>query len=491
MLINARVLSDVFKFSPDGIIICDKHGDILSANNSVFPIFGYTPDELYSKNIEILIPDSIKSKHNSYLENYVKNPIPRQMSTNMRLKGKKKDGTNIFLSISLINSISKTNDLIIIVTVRDVSDYVKKSDDLEKVSYQLKDALKLSKLGHWELDLVKNELEWSEEVFDIFELSRESFKPTYEGFIELVYSEDREFLQRSFEDSIYNQIPYNIVHRYETPTGHLKFLRERGSNFYDNTGKIVKTIGTVQDVTEVQKQKILLNDYITKLENKNKELEEFTNITAHDLQEPLTNIIGLIQLLKNEWNEEFSDKKELENYLDYIEKGTDRMSKLIKALMETSRLGRLSIFDDIDCNQVIEEIKESMFVQLRKYNAKIISRKLPKIKGLPFEFSLLFQNLISNALKYSRKGVDPIIRISSHDQGPSWLFTVEDNGIGIEHENKDKLFKMFRRLHKQTEIEGTGIGLVQCKKIVELHHGEIWFESQPGNGTIFFFTVRK
>lgn len=487
----SKIFEDSFLASPDCILICNQEGLILRANNSVVQVFNYEINEIIGEQLEMLLPDSIKKKHKIYFKDYIKAPESRPMSTKMRLQGKKKNGDLTYLSISLTSGFDENNELFIIAVIRDINEIVHKTNYLEKLGQEHKEALQISKLGHWEFERLNEKLTWSEEVFDIFELSPEEFTPTQKGFLNLVHPDDREYCEKSFEDSINSEIPYNIVHRYVTPKGDLKFFRERGSNYYDDNKQFIKTKGTVQDITEFQNQKILLNNYIEKLEFKNKELEEFTNITAHDLQEPLTNIIGLIELLKMEWGENNSNKEELTNYINFIGEGAKRMSKLIKGLMETSRLGKSSQLEVVDCNIILEEVKMNLYSQIQKYDARIFSRDLPKVRGHMFELSLLFQNLISNALKYSRKGVPPFIEISFHDQGNSWVFKFEDNGIGIKPNDKDKLFKMFRRLHLQSDVEGTGVGLAQCKKIVELHQGEIWFESEFGKGTAFMFTLRK
>ncbi|MDP3471320.1 MAG: PAS domain S-box protein [Algoriphagus sp.] len=487
MPFNSAIYKNSFMCSPDGIVVCNIKGEIVLVNQSVSRIFNFTESELVGQKIEIFIPEPTREKHKDYFLQYLANPVPRQMSNNMRLLGQKKDGSKIFLSISL-NQISKEQGLFA-AFIRDISEFVKKTDELEYTSLRLKDALDLSKLGPWDYDLVQDKLTWSDEVFKIFELDPLTYVPTFEGFNLLVFEDDREFVRKSFMDSITNQIPYNIVHRYICPNGDLKFLRERGNNIYNSNGEIIKTIGTVQDVTEVHKQRMILNEYVKKLEFKNKELEDLTYITTHDLQEPINNIKGIIGLMRNEWNLELTNKEDIENYFNLIENSSNRLSGLIKALMDTSRLGHINPITEVDCNLVLKEVLSTMSFQIKKSDAKIIFSELPLLNGFKFEIGLLFQNLISNGIKFSKKGISPIIKISCHNQGHSWLFMFEDNGIGIDPKHKDKLFRMFRRLHSQEDIEGTGIGLVQCKKIVEQHGGEIWIESELDKGTVFYFTL--
>lgn len=454
-------------------------------------MFGYEVGELEGKSIQDLIPPHLRDKHKFHFQNFISNPSARAMSNNMKLIGYRKDSSDVCISIALNVIQNDSGKELILAVIRETTDFVRKTEELERTSNQLKEALQLSRMGHWEFHLANNTILWSPEVYEIFELDQEAFNSTNEGFEMLVHEEDREFVRQSYQNSITNQIPYNIVHRYITPKGSLKFLRERGRHIYDSDGLIVKTVGTVQDVTEVQKQRLLLNDYILKLETKNKELEDYTHIATHDLLEPVNNISGIISLLREELDDNSPTKEEIIYFIDLIKRASERLSTLIKGLMETARLGQVNPISEVDCNELLVEVIEGLQFQFDNNSAKITYPPLPVLKGYRFELGLLFQNLISNGLKYSKKGLAPVIKIDYHNQGVDWLFTVEDNGIGIDPIHKDKLFKMFRRLHTQEDIEGTGIGLVQCKKIVEQHNGEIWFESEPGKGTVFYFTLRK
>ncbi|MEB2787358.1 PAS domain-containing sensor histidine kinase [Algoriphagus persicinus] len=485
------VLQKLFEDSSDGILICDKQGKIIHTNPAIKSIFGYSPQELEGSPIEVLLPKELQEIHKSHLHKYATKPSSRLMSDAMKLSGLRKDGSEVFLSISLTPLKNDENKELFIATVRDVHEIIIKSEELEVTSKRLKEALKISKLGYWDFNIGEDKLIWSNEVFEIFELDPKSFIPSNENFLKLVHPEDRNFVESSFNDSVLNQIPYNIVHRYITPNGELKFLRERGSNYYTNAGKIYRTTGSVQDVTEVQKQKLILNEYILKTETKNKELENFAHITAHDLQEPLNNIIGLLELFRSEITNENSNTTERDYYLELVLKASLKMKSLIKGLMETSRLGSIDKIRKVDCKEVVEEVIQTLHSQIKKYHATIEIKALPIVEGYPFELNLLFQNLLSNALKYSQKNIPPKILVSSHDQGSEWLFMVEDNGIGIDSIYKNELFKMFRRLPTESKVEGTGIGLAQCKKIIELHQGSIWFESKPRRGTVFYFTLRK
>lgn len=492
MLESLSMYEKIFDFSPDGIIICDSLGTLVKFNPATQKLFGYEKEELVKQKIDIFLPPLLRDTHRNYFSGYTQCPRPRIMAEDKPLKGIKKDGSTVSLSISITKIPSKNGKDLFLAIIRDVSNAVLKSQKLEKASLQLQEALKLSKIGNWEYDLVEDHLEWSKEVFELFELVEDNFFPSVANFNSLVHEEDREYVIKSFQDSLTNQIPYNIVHRYITPSGHTKFLRERGRNVYNKEGKIVKTIGTVQDVTEVQNQKVLLNDSLKKLENKNKELEEYLYITSHDLQEPISNLKGIITLIKEERKLGNSCEKEFDNYLNLMAKSSQRISNLIKGLMQITRVGLIGTTSTFDSRLILDESIYNLRKEIQEKNANIqVTSHLPLIYGTKFDLILLFQNLLSNAITYSKKDIHPIIKISSHSQGHSLLFIVEDNGIGIDPKYKDKLFKMFKRLHSQSEIEGTGIGLAQCKKIVEQHNGDIWFESEPGKGSVFYFTLRN
>ncbi len=221
----------------------------------------------------------------------------------------------------------------------------------------------------------------------------------------------------------------------------------------------------------------------------NKELEEFSYIASHDLQEPLRTILNYIGLLE----EELSGKigAEGDQYIKFINEATKRMQQLIKDLLELSRVGRNIKFEPVDCNKIMKEIVNDLALSIKDSNAKINLAELPIIKGNELEIKQVFQNLISNAIKFRDKIKQCIIDIKADEKDKEFVFSIKDNGIGIEDQFKDKLFIIFQRLHSTDEYPGTGIGLAICKKIVNKHGGKIWFESKPQEGTTFYFTIAK
>lgn len=484
-----RICQNSFYCNSDSIIVTDEKGIIRYENSATRHLFKYSSGELIGKSVETLIPAMYRKSHHQKFNAYTQDPVPRRMSTNTALKAQRKDGSQFFVSISL-QSFEEEGRKLFMAFIRDTSEYVEKNESLDKTLDQLNRIMKVSKMGSWELDHRKKELIWTDEVYRIFELDKNSYHPSLESFYDLVHEDDLEFVIQSFGNSLKNRIPYNIVHRYRTPGGGIKYLRERCETIFEN-GEPVKSLGSVQDVTEVQTQRILLKDYVRNLEIKNKELEEYTYVAAHDLQEPLNTILGVSQLLKDELQESCGASSEADSFLQFIEESSNRLKALIKGVMETARIGKSRNFDKVNLNDTLEEVRNNLKMRIRSAKAQISFEELPIIMASSMEMKLLFQNLLSNALKFQQAGVQPEIKITFNDQGHEWLFCVEDNGIGIDPAYKDKLFKMFRRLHSDEVYEGTGLGLAQCKKIVELHNGEIWVESELGKGSMFYFTISK
>ena len=225
------------------------------------------------------------------------------------------------------------------------------------------------------------------------------------------------------------------------------------------------------------------------LKKRNEELSEFAYITSHDLQEPLRTIRSFISLLE-EKNAEKLDE-ESKKYLSIIANSSERMSDLIIAILNYSRIGASSTLESVDANEVVQDVLQDLHSFVERTNTKIEIENLPLLQAYKSEFHLLLQNLFTNAFKFQKEGVDPEIKVSFTEDTTHYIFSVEDNGIGIEEKYLERIFKIFQRLHTRTEYEGTGIGLAHCRKIALLHKGEIWAESELGVGSKFYFSIEK
>jgi len=244
----------------------------------------------------------------------------------------------------------------------------------------------------------------------------------------------------------------------------------------------------IRDISERKEAEFILHKKTEELKIKNKELEQFAFVASHDLQEPLRTISSFVELLGNEYEGELDDTAD--TYIKFVLEASERMRVLIKNLLDYSRIGRSQELEKIDCNVVVKNLLEDLSVQIIQSDAKLSIDKLPIILGNEVEIKQLFQNLISNAIKFRRDDVPPEIRISAVKEEQYWKFAVADNGIGLNKKHKEKIFVIFQRLHNRKVYEGTGIGLAHCKKIVELHGGKIWVISELYKGSTFYFTIK-
>lgn len=245
----------------------------------------------------------------------------------------------------------------------------------------------------------------------------------------------------------------------------------------------------LRNVTALERAKEELQEK-KDLERKNKELQEFTYITSHDLQEPLNSIISFSQLLEEEQPQDTSDI--FKECVRVISSSAMRMKNFIFSLLEYSRIGHETGKSEIDIRALVEELKTDLNELIINTQTLIVYIGAPiKVEAFRADFYRLFQNLIVNAIKYTAKDVNPEIEIDVQELKGSFKFSIKDNGIGIGEKYHESIFEVFKRLHNRDDYPGTGIGLAQCKKIVELHGGDIWVNSEEGKGSTFYFTILK
>ena len=230
-----------------------------------------------------------------------------------------------------------------------------------------------------------------------------------------------------------------------------------------------------------------LRDIINKLKNSNRELEQFAYVASHDLQEPLRMVSSFTQLLERRYKDRLDD--DADDYIDFIVEGAQRMKNLIDDLLAFSRLNtEIREFEIILMEVALDDVLTNLKASIKENNAQITYDTLPTINGDPLQINQLLQNLIANAIKFHGEN-PPLIHISAQEFGKDWLFSINDNGIGIDKDHQEQIFNIFKRLHTRDQYEGTGIGLSICKRIVQRHGGKIWVESEPGKGSTFYFTI--
>jgi signal transduction histidine kinase len=242
-----------------------------------------------------------------------------------------------------------------------------------------------------------------------------------------------------------------------------------------------------REITERQRAEKELKETLGELARSNAELEQFAYVASHDLQEPLRMVSSYVQLLARRYKSKLD--KDADEFIGFAVDGANRMQTLINDLLTYSRVGtKGKPFQTTDCNEVFSEALLNLSAATEESGAIITSDNLPTVMTDKTQMVQLIQNLVANAIKFRNKD-RPRIHVSSEQKNSTWVFSVSDNGIGIDSQYYERIFAIFQRLHGKTEYPGTGIGLAVCKRIVERHGGRMWVDSECGKGSRFYFTT--
>lgn len=365
-----------------------------------------------------------------------------------------------------------------------------------KLQGLLENASRLAKMGSWEVDLVNSKVFFSKITREIHELD-DDFEPTAENgvnFYKKGYS--REAIVNAMSDAVMKGLPWDIELEIVTAKGNERWVRAMGEPEFVN-GNCVKLYGNFQDINERKQVEIELQNLNEALENRakqlavsNEELQQFAYVSSHDLQEPLRMVTSFLTLLEKKYGDQLDDKAK--QYIHYAVDGAQRMRHVILDLLEYSRVGSIDEgLKQVDLKILIEEILIFHRKQIQDIDASFNIDPLPTIVAFETPIRQVFQNLISNSLKYHTNNGRPIILISCKEEKNHFEFSVADNGIGIDNQFKDKIFQIFQRLHTKDKYSGTGVGLAICKKVMDTLGGDIWLDTDYKEGAKFCFTIPK
>jgi len=361
---------------------------------------------------------------------------------------------------------------------------------LKESDERLNLALMSSGVGTWSWNVVENSLIWDDYIHPLFGLKPKTFPGRFEDLLHLVHPDDRDHMKVVVAETLEQDSPYDTEYRVLWPDGTVRVLAARGKVvFRDAAGKPVRMTGVCWDITDERRAEEQLRTLLAELERSNKELEQFAYVASHDLQEPLRMVSSYTQLLELEYRDKLGD--EAREYIGYAVDGARRMQRLINDLLEFSRVGtRGTRLEPVDTNVVLGTVRANLSIAIEDASAMVTNEELPTVMADATQLGQLLQNLIANAIKF-RGAQPPRVFVGACERGGEWVFTVRDNGIGIEPQYFDRIFAIFQRLHVAADYPGTGIGLAVCKRIAERHGGRIWVESDPGNGAAFSFSIPK
>ncbi|AOP35982.1 PAS domain-containing sensor histidine kinase [Leptospira tipperaryensis] len=464
--------------TPNAIILVNKEGKVVFINAQTEKLFGYLRTELVGRIVEELIPVRYRDRHPDFRNSFFDSPQVRPMGAGRDLFGLRKDGIEFPIEIGL-NPVVTADGTLVLASIIDITQRKKAEERFRLVVESAPNAMIL--VSHeGTISLVNNQTE------KLFGYDRE----------ELIGQK----LEILLPDRFRGEHPDHRDRFFAEPSVRsmgagrdLFALRKNGTEIQVEIG--LNPIDTdegpmvLASIIDITQRKIQETTLIRKneLEAKNKELEQFAYLASHDLQEPLRTVSNYIQILQEDYANTLDSTAH--KHLKTINFATKRMSALVKALLMYSRIGRDRKLIRVDCNTLFEEVRADLESLILQSGAKITKDELPSLQVYEVEFRQLLQNLIANAIKFRKERTAPEIQIRVSQQGDLWQFSIQDNGIGIDSKYFDRIFFIFQRLHHDSEYEGYGIGLANCKKIVELHGGKIWIESTQNLGSTFYFTI--
>ncbi|SDJ46365.1 PAS domain-containing sensor histidine kinase [Natronorubrum texcoconense] len=363
----------------------------------------------------------------------------------------------------------------------DVTERVERERYLEDAKERLEAAAEAGAVGTWEWHIPDDQMVTSASFATKYGIDPDAATEgvSLDQFISAIHDDDRERVRRSIQDAIESGEEYEEEYRVWDADDELRWVVARGHVEYDDDGRPVSFPGALADITERKR-------FERRLEVSNERLEQFAYAASHDLQEPLRMVTSYLRLIESRYADELDEDGE--EFIEFAVDGADRMHDMIKGLLEYSRVERRGDpFEPTDLDAVLGDVRRDLEMKIEENDAEITAESLPRVEGDPGQLRQVFQNLLSNAIEYSDD--PPQVAVSAVRSGSEVLVSVADEGIGIDPDDSGRVFEIFQSLHAQDEHSGTGIGLALCKRIVERHGGEIWVESEPGEGATFSFTL--
>ena len=480
--------------APAAMVVVNDRGLIVLLNTQVERLFGYERAELLGQPIELLVPNRLRDEHARLRMDFLKEPRVRTVGTSSNLVALRKDGTEFPVEISL-SPLESPEGVLVTAAVRDVS--VRKAAEARLAETESRyrglletapDAMLLVNPGG---EIVLANLQAKKQFgYGRGELLGRHVKLIIpEGFVERVIADT---LQSAEAAAKQVHLAFELIGRHKDGTD---FPIELMLSRLDGPEGVLGAVA-IRDITARKEAEALLLRTMEDLNRSNDELGQFAYVASHDLQEPLRMVASYTQLLSKRYKGKLD--ADADEFIGFAVDGANRMQRLIQDLLAYSRIGtKGKDLVNVSSEDALEQAIQNLRNAIEDSGALVTHDPLPVVVADQGQLVQLFQNLVGNAIKYQHQhpspGV-PLVHISSIGEGGNrgelkWLFSVQDNGLGIEAKYFDRIFGMFQRLHKREEFAGTGIGLAICKKIVERHGGHISVESQLGHGSTFHFAL--
>jgi PAS domain S-box-containing protein len=473
--------------APDAMVVVNQDGEIVLLNVQAEKQFGYRRDELVGQKVKNIIPEGFAERLIADALRTSADALAQQIGTGIELTGRRKNGSDFPIEI-MLSPLESAEGILVTAAIRDISVRRDAENHLARMEGRYRGLLEaapdamvvVNPGGEIVLLNVQAEKQFGYSRDELVGQKVKNIIP--EGFAERLVAD----ALRSAEDALAQQIGTGIE---------LTARRKNGSNFpielmlspLESAEGILVT-AAIRDITTRKKAEANLLDKVEELNRSNEELGQFAYIASHDLQEPLRMVASYTQLLSRRYKGKLD--ADADEFIAFAVDGASRMQRLIQDLLTYSRVGtKGQDMLDVSSEDALQQALINLRGAIEDSGALVTHDPLPAVLADEMQLVQLFQNLVGNAIKYQSPGI-PKVHISASRNGPNkWVFSVKDNGLGIDPQYFEKIFGMFQRLHKREEFAGTGIGLAICKKIVERHGGSISVESEPGNGSTFQFAL--
>ena len=473
--------------APDAMVIVNQAGEIVLLNLQAEKQFGYRRDELLGQKVKNIIPEGFAERLVADALRSAEDALAQQIGKGIELIGRRKDGSEFPIEI-MLSPLESAEGILVTAAIRDITVRKAAEKHLAQMESRYRGLLEaapdamvvVNRRGEIVLLNVQAEKQFGYHRDELVGQRMKNIIP--EGFAERLISDGL----RSPEDALAQQIGTGIE---------LTGRRKDGSEFpieimlspLESAEGILVT-AAIRDITTRKTAETNLLHKVEQLNRSNEELGQFAYIASHDLQEPLRMVASYTQLLSRRYKGKLDS--DADEFIAFAVDGASRMQRLIQDLLAYSRIGTKGA-DLLDSSS--EDALQQALINLRatiaESGAQVSHDPLPMVLADEMQLIQLFQNLVGNAIKYQSSGVPRIHVSAAMNVEKKWVFSVKDNGLGIDPQYFERIFGMFQRLHKREEFAGTGIGLAICKKIVERHGGNISVESQPGHGSTFRFTL--
>lgn len=471
----------------DAMLIINRAGEIILANPAAERLFGFQPDELLGKPIEILIPARFGHAHQAQRTDYFGHLTPRSMGKGMELFAQHHDGREFPVEVSLSPLLTPQKVPLVMATIHDITDRKKAEMAVQESEVRMR-------------AIFENAVDAIITIDDHGVMER--LNPAAERLFG--YTEE-EAIGKNV--SMMMPAPYREQHdgylAHYLQTGEKKIIgkgrevvgmRKNGSTFPMDLAVAEMRIGdrrmftgVVRDISERKRAEEQRKVLMEEISSANEELTSFAYVVSHDLKAPLRAIGSLANWLSTDYADKFDE--EGKEHMRLLVNRVHRMGNLIDGILQYSRVGRVKeSLTAVDLNKMVSEVID-LLAPPQGMTVKIENR-LPMIVAEPTRIQQVFQNLISNAIKYMDKP-NGTVTVNCADDGRQWTFSVADNGPGIEQRHFERIFQLFQTLAPRDKVESTGVGLALVKKIIEMYRGKVWVESAVGQGTTFWFTLPK